>query len=232
MQTVLITGANRGLGLEFCRQYSAAGWWVLAVCRCPDDAEALLTLAADSDRVKVLAADIADFGQIDALAAELRGTPIDVLLNNAGVYGDRSGHGFGNLDYSTWLDTLTINTLAPVKLAEALLPNLQAGQRKLIVTVSSLMGSMTDNTSGGSILYRSSKAGVNAAMKSLSIDLAPQGIGVLILHPGWVRTDMGGPNALIDAHESVSGMINVIDGYTPAQSGSFLRFGDGKVMPW
>lgn len=232
MWTVLITGANRGLGLEFCKQYAAAGWRVLAVCRRPDQADALLALAVASDRVQLLAADVADFGQIDALAAHLNGTPIDVLLNNAGVYGDQAGQGFGRLDYAAWQHTLTINTLAPVKLAEALLPNLRAGQRKLIVTVSSLMGSMADNTSGGSILYRSSKAGVNAAMKSLSIDLAPQGIGVLILHPGWVRTDMGGPNALIDADESVAGMITVIGGFTPAQSGGFLRYGDGKVMPW
>ena len=154
-----------------------------------------------------------------------------MLLNNAGVYGDIPSQGFGELDYQRWATTLTINTLAPVKMAEAFLPHLERGKNSLIASVSSLMGSLTDNTSGGSYLYRSSKAGLNAAMKSLSIDLRNRSIGVLILHPGWVRTDMGGKNGLIDVTESVSGMRQVLADFSPEQSGSFIRY-DGKPAPW
>jgi NAD(P)-dependent dehydrogenase (short-subunit alcohol dehydrogenase family) len=214
MQTVLITGANRGLGLEFCRQYADAGWRVLACCRNPEKAAELNRLA-----------------QIDALSARLADAGIDVLINNAGVYRDTQGRGFGNLDYQAWEMSLRVNVLAPVKMAEAFLPQLEHSDKKLIVAISSLMGSMTDNTSGGSIFYRSSKAALNAAMKSLAIDLSSRSVGVLIFHPGWVRTDMGGPNALIDAAESVTGMRRSIDGFTLAQSGSFVKY-DGTTLPW
>lgn len=231
MKTVLITGANRGLGLEFCRQYANDGWRVIAACRAPESADALRALADEFNRIQIEALDVADFAQIDALSSRLSDRAIDVLLNNAGVYGDDGEHGFGALDYAKWSETLTINTLAPVKMAEAFLPHLRRGASKLIVAVSSLMGSMADNSSGGSLLYRSSKAGLNAAMKSLSIDLRRHDIGVLILHPGWVRTDMGGKNALIDVEESISGMKRRIDGFVPARSGCFEKY-DGTLMPW
>lgn len=231
MPTVLITGANRGLGLEFTRQYAAAGWRVIAGCRKPSAAVELDKLRLQYPQIQIEAVDVADFSRIDTLASRLADETIDVLLNNAGVYGDRAEHGFGQLDYQAWIDTLTVNTLAPTKLAEALIPQLTRGNKKLIASVSSLMGSMTDNTSGGSILYRSSKAALNASMKSLSLDLRPQSIGVLILHPGWVRTDMGGPNGLIDVNESVTGMRRVIDDFTLDQSGSFIRY-DGCLAPW
>lgn len=232
MPTLLITGANRGLGLEFCRQYAADGWRVIATCRDPAQATALSELAAHYPLLQIEPLDMTDFRTIDALAARLADETIDVLLNNAGVYGDEAGHGFGKLDYAKWQETLTINTLAPVKMAETFLPQLLRGRQKLIASVSSLMGSMADNGSGGSLLYRSSKAGLNATMKSLSIDLRPQAIGVLILHPGWVRTDMGGRNALIDAEESVTGMRRQIAEFTPARSGCFVRFDTGQEMPW
>ncbi len=231
MQTVLITGANRGLGLEFSRQYAQAGWQVIAACRNPNQAEALSELARQYPLIKIEALDVADLSQIDALAAKLSDHKIDVLLNNAGVYGDKSGHGFGQLDYQSWANTLAINVLAPVKLAEAFLPNLQRADQPLIVALSCLMGSISDNTSGGSILYRSSKAGLNAALKSLSIDLRPSAVGVLILHPGWVRTDMGGPNGLIDVEESVSGMRTVIDHFKLTETGRFFKY-DGVALPW
>ena len=231
MQTLLITGANRGLGLEFCRQYAAAGDQVIAACRQPDRAEQLQALADRYANIEIHALDVADLNQIDALAQALASRKIDVLLNNAGVYGDQSGRGFGKLDYQAWAATLAINVMAPVKLAESFLPHLQSSDKPLIASLSSLMGSMADNTSGGSILYRSSKAGLNAAMKSLSIDLRSSGIGVLILHPGWVRTDMGGPNGLIDVEESVNGMRQVIAGFEMADSGCFLKY-DGSAMPW
>ena len=227
MATVLITGANRGLGLEFCRQYAAEGWQVLACCRNPETVGQL----ADIPNVRVFPLDVSDFSQIDKLAAQLQDTAIDVLINNAGIYGDSDQRGLGQLDYAAWTKTLTINTQAPVKMAEAFLPNLQRGDKKRLVSISSQMGSIADNGSGGSILYRSSKAALNAAMKSVAIDLEDQGIGVLVVHPGWVKTDMGGPNALIDAQESVTGMRQVIARFTLAQSGGFLKY-DGSTLPW
>jgi NAD(P)-dependent dehydrogenase (short-subunit alcohol dehydrogenase family) len=231
MPTVLITGANRGLGLEFCRQYAENGWDVMACCRNPSKAGELAALSQRLNTVQIESLDVAHLDQIDALAKKLSDSTIDLLINNAGVYGDQGSHGFGHLDYGDWLNSFTINTLAPMKMAEAFLPHIKRGSKKLIVSISSLMGSIADNDSGGSILYRSSKAALNAAMKSLSIDLKNQGIGVLILHPGWVRTDMGGPNGLIDCETSVGGMCSVIEGFTLAQSGSFIKY-DGKLMPW
>lgn len=227
MATVLITGANRGLGLEFCRQYAENDWQVLACCRKPDTAREL----ANHPQIKVLALDVAHFEQIDQLAEKLNSTAIDLLINNAGVYGDKSHRSFGRLDYDAWTKTLKINTQAPVKMAEAFLPHIQRGNKKLVVSITSQMGSIEDNGSGGSILYRTSKAAINAAMKSLAIDLKGLGIGVLLLHPGWVKTDMGGPNALIDATTSVSNMRQVIARYSPSQSGCFLKY-DGTSLPW
>lgn len=227
MNTVLVTGANRGLGLEFCKQYAEEGWNVLACCRHPERAIKLAGIA----NLRVLALDVSDFAQIDRLAAELRDTAIDVLINNAGVYGDAEAHGFGQLDYAAWTRTLAVNAQAPVKMAEAFLPHLQRGKLKRLASVSSQMASIADNGSGGNILYRTSKAALNAAMKSLSIDLRDLGIGVLIFHPGWVKTDMGGPNALIDAEKSVSGMRRVIAESTLQHSGRFLKY-DGAELPW
>ncbi|SMF94037.1 NAD(P)-dependent dehydrogenase, short-chain alcohol dehydrogenase family [Methylomagnum ishizawai] len=231
MTTVLITGANRGLGLEFCRQYAESGWRVLAGCREPETAGALRGLADSYPQLSLHRLDLGQFGQIDALAQELADQPIDVLLSNAGVYGDSAQTGFGKLDYAAWRRVLDINLLAPVKLAEAFQPQLGLGSRKLIVALTSLMGSIADNTSGGSILYRSSKAALNAAMKSLSLELRPQGVGVLLLHPGWVKTDMGGPDAPTLPEASVAGMRRVIESYGPGDSGRFLDF-QGRPLPW
>jgi NAD(P)-dependent dehydrogenase (short-subunit alcohol dehydrogenase family) len=226
MTTVLITGANRGLGLEFCKQYAAEGWNVLACCRNPETADKLNAIS----RIQVFQLDVSDFSQIDHLAAKMQDTPIDVLINNAGIYGGPH-YGFGQLDYAAWTHTLTVNAQAPVKMAEAFLPHLNRGNKKLLVSISSQMGSIADNKSGGSILYRTSKAALNAAMKSIAIDLKDLGIGVVVLHPGWVKTDMGGPDALIEARESVRGMRQVIERFIPDQSGTFLKY-DGSTLPW
>ena len=168
---------------------------------------------------------------MDSLAAELNEQTIDILLCNAGIYGDKSEHRFGALNYDNWQHTILINTFAPVKLSEAFLPQLSKSQTPLVVAMSSLMGSMTDNSSGGSICYRSSKAALNAAMKSLAIDLKPKNIAVLILHPGWVKTDMGGNNAPTSAEESIAGMCNVIAKFDLNQNGKFLNF-RGEELPW
>jgi len=231
MATVLVTGANRGLGLEFCRQYAGAGWEVLACCRQPGQAEDLSQLAGQFKSIELFALDVADFAQVDTLASRMSGRAIDVLINNAGIFGDKPGKGFGLVDYEAWSQTLRVNTQAPVKIAEAFLSHIQAGDRKLLVAISSLMGSIADNTSGGGLLYRTSKAALNAAMKTLAIDLSKFSVGVLTLHPGWVKTDMGGPNALIDAAESVTGMRAVIEGFSLPQSGCFVNY-SGKPMPW
>ncbi|NOQ63290.1 MAG: SDR family NAD(P)-dependent oxidoreductase [Methyloprofundus sp.] len=229
MQTVLITGANRGLGLEFCRQYAEADWLVIAACREPENAASLTQLATQYSKLKIITLDVQNHQQIDAYAAELQDTAIDVFISNAGVYGDR--HALGELDYAVWRDTLETNVLSAMKLAEAFAPHLAASKQGLFAAISSLMGSMADNGSGGSYLYRSSKAALNAVMKSLSYDFARQGTGVLIFHPGWVRTDMGGPNGLIEADESVAGMCHVIENFDLAQTGRFIKY-DGSAMPW
>lgn len=230
MPTVLVTGANRGLGLEFCKQYGRDGWVVIACCRRPGEAEELMKLA-QGNSIAVEALDVGDFAQIDALAAKLNYTPIDILLNNAGIYTDTRENGFGRVDYASWQQSFRVNTMAPLKIAEVFLPQLKLSQRKLIVNISSLMGSIADNNSGGSFFYRSSKAALNAVMKSLALDLAGQSIGVLTLHPGWVLTDMGGSNALITAEESVSKMRAVIEKFSINQSGCFIKF-DGTMLPW
>lgn len=229
MKTVLITGANRGLGLEFCRQYAQAGWQVLACCRQTEQAKALNKLAADYSSLRVIALDVADHPQIDALSNELKNTVIDVLVSNAGVYGDRNS--FGQLDYQVWRNTLETNVLSAIKLAEAFTHQLASSQQGIFVALSSLMGSMADNGSGGSYLYRSSKAALNAVMKSLSFDFARQGTGVIIFHPGWVRTDMGGSNGLIEVDESVHGMCQQIEQFQLSQTGCFIKY-DGTEMPW
>jgi NAD(P)-dependent dehydrogenase (short-subunit alcohol dehydrogenase family) len=231
MATVLITGANRGLGLEFCRQYAEQGWQVIACARNPDDSFDLNNLANHHSNVHLEALDVSKFKQIDALSEKLADLAIDVLINNAGVYLDDKGNGFGNLDYQAWTESLLTNTEAPVKMAEAFLPQIKKSGKKLIVNISSLMGSIADNDSGGSIFYRSSKAALNAAMKSLSVELKDQSVGVLIFHPGWVKTDMGGPNALIDVEQSITGMRSLIESFSLNQSGSFIKY-DGTPMPW
>ncbi|MGZ4954502.1 MAG: SDR family oxidoreductase [Methylobacter sp.] len=230
MATVLITGANRGLGLEFCRQYAEQGWHVIACSRNPDDAFDLNNLASHHN-IQLETLDVSEFGQIDALSQKLAGLPIDVLINNAGIYTDNGNNGFGKFDYQAWTKSLLVNAQAPVKMAEVFLPQIKRSDKKLIVNISSLMGSMADNDSGGSIFYRSSKAALNAAMKSLAIELQNQSVGVLIFHPGWVKTDMGGPNALINAEQSVAGMRTLIEDFSLNQSGSFVKY-DGMPMPW
>ena len=227
MPTVLITGANRGLGLEYARQYAADGWRVIATCRDPESATELTSLEGQVD---IHALDIGDHGQIQSLAKSLRKEVIDLLLNNAGVYGPRPSK-LGGIEYDAWEDVMRINAMSPLKVCESFRTHIAASDFKKIAVMSSKMGSMGDNGSGASYVYRSSKAALNAVMKSLSVDLAARGISVVILHPGWVRTDMGGPGGLIDAHESVSGLRRVIEGLSLENSGRFYNY-DGREIPW
>lgn len=227
MPTILITGANRGLGLEFTKQYAADGWRVHACCRYPDTAEALQGLAA-SDQVSVHRLDVTDPATIEALAAEIDG-PIDVLLNNAGTFRDRRG--FGNSDYDAWLETFKVNVLGPMRVAEAFVDHVARSERKVIANVTSKMGSIADNTSGGCVSYRSTKAALNMATKSMSLDLAGRGICAVVLHPGWVQTDMGGMSAPLETQPSIAGMRKVIGGLGPGDSGRFFNY-DGAEIPW
>ncbi len=232
MSTVLITGANRGIGLEFCRQYAADGWRVLACSRNPAKADALAKLATlHPALIELHALDVAEPAQVERLARQLERETIDLLINNAGIYPASDSKGFGHTDYAEWMQAFRINTMAPLKMAEAFAAQLARGRNKTIVTITSKMGSIADNSGGGSYLYRSSKAAVNMVVKSLALDLKASGVIVVVFHPGWVQTDMGGPNAMISAATSVSGMRQVIARLTPADSGKFFAY-DGQTIPW
>jgi NAD(P)-dependent dehydrogenase (short-subunit alcohol dehydrogenase family) len=232
VKTALITGTNRGIGLEFCRQYAADGWRVLACCRYPEKSDELNKLVSrNPELIKMHALDVADHVEIDRLGQILADESIDLLINNAGIYPDSDKSGFGHTDYAEWMQAFRINTMAPLKMAETFSAQMARGKQKAIVTISSKMGSIADNSGGGSYLYRSSKAAANMVVKSLAIDLKPFGITAVVLHPGWVKTDMGGPNAMISPEQSVSGMRKVISGLGPADSGKFFAY-DGQVIPW
>ena len=221
MPTVLITGANRGIGREFVKQYDADGWRVIATCRDPSSSD----ISGECH-----ALDIDDPASIDGLASALSGETIDVLINNAGVYGPRS-YGVDAIPYDDWETVMRVNALAPLRVSMALLEPVARSDRKLLVFLSSTMGSIGNNTSGGSYIYRSSKAALNAAVTSLAIDLQPRGVGCLLFHPGWVRTDMGGPSAAIDTVTSVRGMRQEIEAWTPDRTGAFIDY-SGATLPW
>lgn len=226
--TLFITGANRGIGLEYVKQYAQEGWRVLASCRNPADASALQALANKHANIELHAIDIANFDQIEALGRKLIDQPIQLLINNAGIYPESS---FRTIDYAKWMEAFKVNAMSTLKLAEVFIPHLvKAGNAKL-VAMTSKMGSIDDNTSGGEYIYRSSKTALNMVMKSLSIDLNKYGVSVAVLHPGWVRTDMGGPNGLIDAETSVQGLRKVIGMLSLDNSGKFYAY-DGKEIAW
>jgi NAD(P)-dependent dehydrogenase (short-subunit alcohol dehydrogenase family) len=232
MKTTLITGANRGIGLEFVRQYAADGWRVFACSRNPVKSTALNKLAAQyPELIKIQALDVADPAQIDRLGQALATEAIDILINNAGIYPDSDKSDFGHTDYAEWMQAFRINTMAPLKMAETFAPHIARSKQKTIVTITSKMGSIADNSSGGSYLYRSSKVAVNMVVKSLAIDLNPKGITAVVFHPGWVKTDMGGPSAMISAEKSVSGIRQVITKLTLKDSGKFFGY-DGELIPW
>ncbi len=230
MNSILITGSNRGIGLELARQYAQQGWRVHACCRHPEQATELQTFADNTDNIQIHELDITSPEQINLLVDSLNGEAIDILFNNAGIYGQNNAS-FGNTDIDKWLHTFHVNTIAPLKLTEALVNNVASSELKTIATMSSKMGSMADNGSGGSYVYRSSKAALNAAFVSAAIDLKSRGIKIAILHPGWVKTDMGGPNAEIDTHTCVQQLMKTLDSLSLETSGSFFEI-DGSIIPW
>ncbi len=232
MATTLITGTNRGIGLEFVRQYAEDGWHVVACCRQPAKAENLNRLTTQyPGHIRVYALDVADHQQIAQLAKSLASETIDLLINNAGVYPPSDDGGFGRIDYAAWIQAMQINTMAPLKMAEAFVTQISNSSLKTIATITSKMGSIADNQRGGSYIYRSSKAAVNMVARSLAIDLKPRGITSIVLHPGWVKTDMGGRDALISTEQSVTGMRRVLSRVTLADTGKFFAY-DGQSIPW
>jgi NAD(P)-dependent dehydrogenase (short-subunit alcohol dehydrogenase family) len=223
MPSVLVTGCDTGLGPEFARQYAAEGYRVYATCLDPDTASATRAIRGD---VHVLKLDVSDRAAIDAFAGELKGEPIDILLSNAGL--GKHHPGFGQTDYAEWQRILSVNLIGPMRLAEAFVEHVAASSMKVMAFVSSRMGSIALNMTGGSYAYRSSKAGLNAIVKSLAVDLQHRGILVLALHPGWAKTE---PGARVDVDRSVAGMRAVIHRCSRHETGSFFAFND-TLLPW
>lgn len=238
MATILITGASRGIGLEFVRQYAAAGERVIATCRDPERAAQLKALAASyPGSVQVEPLDVTDHAAIEALAGRLAGTTIDILINNAGDIGPRDPgrtrlgeQRFGSLNYAEWRRVLDVNMLAPIKMAEAFAPHVAPAPQPRLVFVSSTTGS---NVEGRYplFIYCSSKAGLNKCVTMLAMALKEQGITCLAVCPGHVKTALGGDGAVLEVEESVRGLRSVIDRAGPAASGQFLRY-SGEVIAW
>ena len=223
-RTVLITGANRGIGLEFARQYSMAGWTVIGTARHPDTATELKELAD-----KVLQLDVTDPASVDRLRQDLAGTPVDMLINNAGI--QPLMWTLSEVDFDAFERSLAVNTLGPVRVTQALLPQLRSGKLRKIVNITTNLSSIAENTDGGFYGYRESKAALNMFTKSLAAELGPEGFICIVLHPGWVKTDLGSQQAPLQVDESVRGMRKVIDRLSPADNGTFRTY-SGEQMAW
>jgi NAD(P)-dependent dehydrogenase (short-subunit alcohol dehydrogenase family) len=230
MDRVLITGANRGLGLEFARQYAQSGMAVIATCRQPDEARKLHALGVEyPERVSIQALDVTDAESIDALVQRLENTRLDVLINNAGV--SPRGERFDTVEASAMLDVFHVNSVAPLVLARKLRPLLAQTPHPRIVNISSAMGSLTRKDYGRHYSYAASKAALNMITRAAAHDLEPEGIIVVALHPGWVQTDLGGSQATLSPAESVAGMRRVVARLRAEDSGSFLTWA-GQRHPW
>jgi NAD(P)-dependent dehydrogenase (short-subunit alcohol dehydrogenase family) len=228
MSTVLITGANRGIGLELVKCYAAKGEKVLACCRNPKSATELAAVMGD---VTVLEVEVKDAASVAKLAHTLAGKPVDILINNAGVLGpDYENQTAYNMDFAGWAEAFDVNTMAPVRVMQALLPNLKASTSPKLVTITSQMGALSlDMTLGFG--YSATKAALNKFMKLAAIDLAKDGIDVCVIHPGWVQTDMGGPQADITPQASAAGIVSTISKLDAKTTGSFWKW-NGEVHGW
>ena len=224
IRTVLITGANRGIGLELARQYSAEGWRVIGTARRPEAATELRAVGAD-----VMQLDVTDQASVDQLARELAEQPIDMLINNAGI--QLLMWTLEEVDFDEFERLLSVNTIGPVRVSRALLPNLRSGETRKIINITSNLGSIADNTDGGFYGYRESKAALNMFTRSLAAELGANGFICIVLHPGWVQTDMGGAEAPLNVRESVLGMRSVIEHLSSADNGTFWTHA-GDRMAW
>ena len=228
--SILITGTNRGIGLEFVKHYLKNNEKVIATYRNKNSAKDLLELKNTTSNLSLVELDVSNPNSINEFASKITDQPIDTFINNAGVFGPRNNE-FGNFNAKEWLDVFNINTIAPLLITQKILKNLRLGKNKKLVFISSKVGSIEENTGGGMYIYRSSKTALNQIIKSLSIDFKDENFIATALHPGWVQTDMGGPNALIDTKTSVKGMAEVIDSLVLKNSGSFYNY-DGSSIPW
>ena len=227
---VFITGTTRGIGLELVRQFLEAGSKVFATARHPES-DALQSLkAVHGDELQLLTLDVTNSSEIETAITSLAGHPVNLLINNAGLFQSRSDDA-ESLATETWLQEFHVNAIAPFMVTRALRGNLAAAEDALVAMISSKMVSMSDNTSGGAYSYRSSKAALNAVTVCLAQDLAGDGTRVVALHPGWVRTDMGGANAPVDASQSASGLRKVMIGIDETQNGGFFDY-TGAAIPW
>ncbi len=230
MPTALVTGVNRGLGLEFIKQYSQAGWDVIGTCRDLGSAVEASGLADVASNIELYPLEVTSAEAIAGLAETLKDRPVDHLVLNAGVMAEQA-QVLGELDQEDFVRAMSVNTVSPALLIQAFRPHVAASEKKLIVGMSSILGSIAGNSDGGLYSYRASKAALNAVVKSAASDLAGDGITVIAMHPGWVQTDMGGEAATITTGVSVSGMLKVFDGMTTADGGRFLTY-DGSELPW
>ena len=229
-KNVFITGANRGIGLELTRQYLAAGEKVFASARDPSIESLSRLTERYPDNLKIVMLDVTDESNIQTVAGSLEGTSIDLLINNAGLFHSKH-EDFSSLNPDIWVEEFRVNSIAPFLVTRALESNLANASSSVVGMISSKMGSMGDNQSGGSYSYRSSKAALNAVSVSLANDLSDLDISVVALHPGWVQTDMGGPNGLIDVETSATGLKAILDKAGKAESGKFYDY-SGKQLPW
>ena len=226
----VITGASRGIGLEFVHQLLQRGDTVDAGVRSPEGARRLEPLLREAgNRLRIHALDVESDASIRAFAADVCAAPVDVLINNAGVFGMWCA--LTEVDYGDMARTFAINALGPLRVTTALLPALRRGALRKVAHVSSRMGSVTDNTEGGAYAYRMSKAALNMGVRTLANDLRAEGFTTVLLHPGWVQTDMGGPQAPLPASDSVRGMLRIVDGMGAEQTGRFFDY-QGAEVPW
>ena len=230
MANILVTGANRGLGIEFVEQYLNEGNEVIATYRNENSSMDLIEMVNERSNLKLLQLDVSSNKSLNSFAENLGDSPIDIFINNAGVYGPRNSS-FGNVDEENWIPAIKINAIAPILLTQLIIKNIRSGADKKLIYITSKMGSIDDNKGGGAYVYRSSKTALNSVVKSLSVDLENEGIVVALIHPGWVKTDMGGPNALISKDTSVRGMTEVISNLDISSTGNFYNY-DGSIIPW
>ena len=231
MKKILVTGANRGLGLGLVKKFLKNNEKVICTTRnISKSKELILCKEKYNDNLEICELDLLDKDSPNILSNFLGDETIDLFINNAGVIGHSAQH-FKSVSLNHWLEVLKVNLIAPLLITQSIIKNIEKSSERKIYFISSKVGSIEDNKSGGMYIYRSSKTALNQVVKSLSIDLKPLGISVISLHPGWVRTEMGGPNALISVEESVNGMVDVISNTSIINSGQFINY-DGTRLPW
>ena len=231
MKKILVTGANRGLGLGLVKKFLKNNEKVICTTRnISKSKELILCKEKYNDNLEICELDLLDKDSPNILSNFLGDETIDLFINNAGVIGHSAQH-FKSVSLNHWLEVLKVNLIAPLLITQSIIKNIEKSSERKIYFISSKVGSIEDNKSGGMYIYRSSKTALNQVVKSLSIDLKPLGISVISLHPGWVRTEMGGPNALISVEESVNRMVDVISNTSIINSGQFINY-DGTRLPW